>query len=179
MNISVFIATSLDGFIARSDGSIDWLMEASQKAKDEDMGYDSFMAMSDYLIMGRNSYEKVLSFDAWPYKGEKVIVISRTLKAEDITLEGIELYCGALEDLVARLRDEKCGQLYIDGGKLIQSFLRHNLITDMTITTIPLLLGEGISLFGALDSDISFALEFSKSFPSGFVQSKYKVDKRL
>ncbi len=175
MNVSVFIATSLDGFIARPDGDIDWLMEASQKAIGEDMGYESFMAMSDYLIMGRNSYEKVLSFDEWPYEGQKVIVISSTLKSEDIKLEGVELFSGALEDLVARLRDAKCGQLYIDGGRLIQSFLNQNLITDMTITTIPILLGSGISLFGAREHDVPLELEFSKSFPSGFVQNKYTV----
>lgn len=175
MNISVFIATSLDGYIARRDGNIDWLMEASEAAKDEDMGYESFMAMSDYLIMGRNSFEKVLSFESWPYAGEKVIVVSKTLSALESKPEGVEFFSGELEDLVARLRDEKCQQLYIDGGRLIQSFLAKNLITDMTITTTPILLGSGLSLFGDLSKDIKLKLEFSKSFPSGFIQSKYRV----
>ena len=175
MNVSVFIATSLDGFIARSNGDIEWLNEASVKAKDEDMGYESFMAMSDYLIMGRRSYEKVLSFDTWPYEGERVIVVSKTLSTLDEKLENVELFSGVLSELVARCESEQCTQLYIDGGALIHSFLREGFITDMTITTIPLLLGSGISLFGALEKDVELNLEFSKSFPSGFIQSKYKV----
>ncbi len=171
----VFIAASLDGFIARRDGDLDWLMK--QSTEGEDHGYDAFMASMDGLVIGRGSYEKVLTFVEWPYP-KPVVVLSRTLSEQDLR-----------DDLVGRVRilnveprpimdtlsAEGWARVYVDGGQLIQAFLREGLICDMTLTRIPILLGTGIPLFGSLDRDIHLEHVETKAFPSGLVTSKYEV----
>lgn len=177
MRASVFIATSLDGFIARKDGSIDWLMAAGGEPNDsEDFGYKTFFDTIDYMIMGRNSMEKVLSFPEWPYEGKRVIVLSRTLTAAPAALAGkIELYSGNLKELMMRLQDEGCQRVYVDGGKTIQTFINEGLITDLTITTIPVLLGEGLTLFGKTPADIKLNHVETIAYANGFVQSTYEM----
>ena len=176
MKVSVFIATSLDGYIARSDGDIDWLMEADNSGGEEDYGYKEFSDTVDCMVMGRNSMEVVMRFPEWPYKGKRVVVLSNTLKEVASQLKDkIELYSGSLTKLVAGLKSDGCKRIYIDGGKAIQSFINDDLITDITITRIPILLGEGLSLFGDTTRDIKLKHIESKSFPSGFVRSTYEV----
>ncbi len=174
MRTSVFIAQSLDGFIAKKDGDIEWLNEASQKAKDEDLGYESFMESCDYLIMGKNSFMKVLSFDTWPYDGEKVIVVSSTLKRLPEDIKNVTLFNGDIKDLHTKLKNENCKKLYIDGGKLISSFLNENLVTDITVTNIPIFLGKGIKLFNNVNTKLQFKAKESTVFPSGLVKIKYE-----
>lgn len=181
MKVSVFIATSLDGFIARPDGSLDWLPgsgEGGGAAEAEDHGWTAFWESVDCLVMGRKTFAKVLELapGAWPYEGTRVIVLSHTLTAVPETLAGkAEVYAGDLAALVQKLAAEGHERLYIDGGVVIQSFLRQGLVTDMTITTMPVLIGEGIPLFGPLEEDIQLKLVSSRSFASGFVQSMYAV----
>jgi len=157
----VFIATSLDGFIARADGDIDWLSQRDDPA--EDHGYSAFIADKDVIVMGRGSYEKVLTFESWFYD-RPVVVLSEQL---------------AHSPVPAALMEELAGQgvhrVYVDGGQLVQSFLRDGLVADMVITTVPVLIGSGRPLFGRLQQDVDLKLVSSCCFPSGLVQSTYRL----
>lgn len=175
MKVTVFIATSLDGFIARNDGNLDWLTEASQSATGEEYGYDELVQSIDYLVMGRGTFEAVAQFPDWPYEGTKVIILSKKIEVLPKGLENkAELYRGSIEKLYERFQQEDCQGLYIDGGKTVQSFLRAGLVTDIIITKIPILLGEGLPLFGKLEKDIPLKLIEVKGFPSGFVRMHYQ-----
>lgn len=171
----VFIAVSLDGFIARQDGDIDWLMKHSTEG--EDHGYDEFIGSVDGLVMGRASYEKVLTFGDWPYS-KPVVVLSRTLASGDVceTLHGkVRIVDSSPQETMQNLSDEGWRRAYVDGGQVIQSFLRDGLIRDITVTRIPILLGSGLPLFGQLDHDLDLKHVKTKAYPSGLVQSKYEV----
>ena len=175
MKVSAFIATSLDGYIARPNGDINWLMEADNSGGKEDYGYKEFSATVDCMVMGRNSMEMVMSFPEWPYEGKRVVVLSNTLKEIPLQLKNkVELYSGSLIMLITGLKNDGCKHVYIDGGKTIQSFINEELITDITITKIPVLLGEGLSLFGEINQDIKLKHIESKTYPSGFVKSTYE-----
>ena len=166
----IFIASSLDGFIAREDGAIDWLEERG--SSDEDHGYEPFMAGIDAILMGRGTYEKVLEFEPWPYE-KAVVVLSSTLAGSAVPerLAGkVRVVNLSPQAVLAMLHAEGCKRLYVDGGQLIQSFLREGLIEDMVLTLIPVLLGGGRKLFGALAADISLEHLSTTSFPSGLVQ---------
>ncbi len=171
----VFIATSLDGFIARTDGDIDWLLQRDDPT--EDHGYTTFIADKDAIVMGRGTYEKVLAMGPWSYD-RPVTVLSRQLANTPVpdSLRGkvrfSDLPPGALMEELAR---ENVKRIYVDGGKVVQSFLRDGLIADMIVTTVPLLIGSGRPLFGALTKDIDMQLVDSRHFPSGLVQSTYRV----
>lgn len=174
MQVSANIATSLDGFIARENGEIDWLPDLGDES--EDYGFSEFFSSIDCLVMGRNSLEVVLAFPDWPYEGKRVIVLSSSMKQIPEKVEGkVELYSGSLADLLEKLSTEHCSRIYVDGGRTIQSFLNEGLLTDITITTIPVLLGKGIRLFGEVKEDIFLGHNDTKSFPSGFVQSSYEI----
>ncbi len=177
--VSVFIATSLDGFIARPDGNIDWLNRANAAVPDgEDCGYGNFIETVDTIVMGRNTFEQVLTFDQWAYGDRQVIVLSKTGVVIPHTLSKTVSTTSALpEVLIDRLTVAGAQHLYIDGGQTIQSFLRVGLIQELTITVIPILLGQGKPLFGALESDISLQHISTHAYPFGFVQSKYYVVK--
>ena len=177
MKVSAFIATSLDGYIAKPDGDINWLMEADNSGAKEDYGYKEFSDSIDCMVMGRNTMEMVMSFPEWPYENKRVIVLSNTLKITPSQLnDKVKFYSGSLIKLVTQLKNEGCKRLYIDGGKTIQAFINEELLTDITITTIPILLGEGLSLFGKTNHDIKLKLLESNSYPSGFVKSTYEID---
>jgi dihydrofolate reductase len=172
---SVYIATSLDGFIARENGAIDWLMDANASVPPgEDCGYAEFMRTVDVLIMGRNTYKQVAQFEPWPYDGKRVVVLSSKVPVFR-TGPGIRLEASTESPrlLLKRLDEQGCKRAYIDGGKVIQSFLRDGLINEITITTIPVLLGSGRRLFGNLSSDMKLHLASFKSFEFGFTQSTY------
>lgn len=171
----VFIATSLDGFIARPDGDIDWLL--ARDASDEDHGYTRFIAEIDAIVMGRGTFEKVQGFAPWPYE-RPVLVLSASLAGAPVPerLVGkVRVVDLSPEDALVALRAEGCRRVYVDGGKLIQSFLRRGLIEDLVITLVPVLLGAGRPLFGPLEADVSLAHEATVSFPSGLVQMRYRV----
>jgi dihydrofolate reductase len=174
---SVFIATSLDGFISRDDGSIDWLMKANTLVPPgEDGGYKSFISTVDGLIMGRNSYEKVLSFDEWPYGNLPVVVLSsQTITIPEQLRPCVSSSAETPAALVQRLSEQGATHLYIDGGVTIQGFLANNLINEMIITLVPVLLGSGRSLFGSLKQDIEFQHLATRTIDGGFVQIKYRI----
>ena len=173
MKSSVYIAASLDGFIARPDGDIDWLGEPSKVG--EDYGYEKFMDTVDFLVMGRNTYEKVLSFGQWPYTKPVVVLTSRPLDIPDDIASKVETMSGSPADIVDELSKRGAEHLYIDGGKTIQSFLDANLIQRIIITRIPILLGGGIPLFGPLQQDIRLRHIETRAFADGNVQCEYEV----
>lgn len=176
-NCSVFIATSLDGYIARANGSIDWLNEAnSSVTPGDDCGYGKFMADVDALVMGRNTFEQVLTFDSWPYGSIPVVVMTH----REISLPGNLQPSVSVSDespsaIAARLAKRGAKKIYVDGGITIQSFLAAGLIDDITITVIPVLLGSGRPLFGPLPADVRLVHESTTAFEFGFVQNRYRV----
>jgi len=176
LKCSVFIAISLDGFIARKNGAIDWLNDPAHADEGEDYGYKAFFDSVDIMVMGRNTYELALTFDAWPYSGKKVVVLSSgTPNIPENLAASVEIMSGAPEEVARRLAQNGARHAYMDGGVTIQRFLQAGLIQEMIITTIPILIGEGIPLFGNLDHDIRFQHVETKAYPSGLVQSKYQV----
>ncbi|MGO3741395.1 dihydrofolate reductase family protein [Kerstersia sp.] len=177
ISCAVFIASSLDGFIARPDGAIDWLEQANQTVPaGEDCGYAAFMADVDLLVMGRNTFDKVMSFPEWPYAGLPVWVVTRTpLAPGQILPAGVHLTAELPGELADRARQQGYRKLYIDGGRLIQSFLQAGLISEITVTSIPVLLGQGRRLFDTLPGDIPLKLLSAQAYPFGFVQSRYQV----
>jgi dihydrofolate reductase len=170
----VYIATSLDGFIARSDGSLDWLPQNAPAG--EDYGYAEFMSSVDAIVMGRGTYETCLTFGEWPYRTKRTIVLSSGPMAvrEDLRtkVEASSLSPRALAD---HLEATGAHSAYVDGGKTIQSFLREDLIDELTITTVPVLIGAGRPLFGDLDADVHLELVSARGFASGLVQRRYRV----
>lgn len=171
---SVFCGVSLDGFIARPDGALDFL-EGDGTAEMGDHGYDAFMAGIDAIVMGRNTFEKVMSFEAWPYAKKVIVLSSRPLELARANARGadIEVMNAAPKELVAALAACGLHHLYIDGGITVQRFLRAGLIDRLIVTQLPVLIGQGIALFGTLDHDIPLKLVESRSFPGGLVQSEY------
>jgi dihydrofolate reductase len=176
MKTSVFVATSLDGFIARKDGGLDWLGDAGESG--EDYGFKAFMDSVDVLVMGRNTYEKVMTFGDWPY-GEKPVVVlsSRTVEIPAAPQATVSYSSETPRELVERLSTKGASHLYVDGGITIQRFLDAGLIDELTITRIPVLLGEGIPLFGRLAKDLSLYHLQTRVFSNGYVQSTYGVRK--
>ncbi|WP_153913007.1 dihydrofolate reductase family protein [Shewanella sp. TC10] len=156
MSNVVFIATSLDGYIADKDNNLDWLHEIPNP-EGSDMGFNAFMDRIDALVMGRNTYEKVMSFDCdWPYH-KPVFVLSNTLTKVPAELaDKVFIVKDELLQVVAELNAKGFNELYIDGGVTIQNFLKQDLIDELIITTIPTLLGGGISLFGELAAPLKF-----------------------
>jgi dihydrofolate reductase len=168
---SVFIATSLDGFIARRDGGLDWL-----PADAEPHGYEEFIATVDAIVIGRKTFEVVLAFESWPYGTRPVVVLSSTPSAWTApAAAACEFMTGSPVEIVEQLSDRGYNHLYVDGGITIQRFLDAGLIQRIVITRIPVLLGDGIPLFGRLGHDIPLRHIGTRAFPSGMVQSEYIV----
>lgn len=169
----VFIATSLDGFIAAKDGGIEWL-HSIPNPEGIDMGYGKFFAEIDAVVMGRNTFETVCGFDmAWPYQ-KPVFVLSNSISAiPEKYRPHAELVQGTLQEVLEIIHAKGCFRLYIDGGKTIQSFLKEDRIDEMTITIIPFLLGEGIPLFGSLPARLEFECVDSKIYLSKVVQNHF------
>jgi dihydrofolate reductase len=169
---SVFIATSVDGYIARKDGGLDWLPADGG----EPHGYDEFIATVDAIVIGRKTFETVLTYHVWPYETRPVVVLSSTLPGVNVPPGAVcEVMSGAPRDIVARLEARGMRHIYVDGGRTIQGFLEERLIQKMTITRVPILLGSGIPLFGILPHDIKLQHLASQSYASGLVKSEYQV----
>jgi dihydrofolate reductase len=168
---SVFIAASLDGFIARANDDLDWLPADGG----EPHGYDEFMATVDALVIGRRTFEKVLTFDTWPYGKKPVVVLSTRALAPGPPGAVVERMSGAPAEIVSQLAARGVGHIYVDGGITIQRFLQAGLIQRLIITRIPVLLGEGIPLFGALQGDIVLRHVGTRQYAGGLVQSEYVV----
>ncbi|MDQ1452546.1 MAG: hypothetical protein QOK38_2412 [Acidobacteriaceae bacterium] len=177
MTISVFVGTSLDGFIARPNGDFDFLPAGGG----EPHGYEEFIASVDAIVMGRNTFETVLTLGAWPYGDKRVVVLSsRPLSSTSIDLSAarggrVEQMAGPPEQIVSQLAASGAHHLYVDGGITIQRFLRAGLIQRLTITRVPVLIGEGIPLFGSLPHDVQLRHITTRHYPSGLVSSEYHV----
>jgi dihydrofolate reductase len=172
----VFIATSLDGFIARSNGSLDWLLQVQATAPvGEDFGYAAFMAGIDALVMGRKTFETVLAFDSWPYPGRLVHVMSRSgaLHIPRALEPSVRQTRQAPAELLRQLAHSGVRRICLDGGELIQAFLSDDLVDRMTITTVPMLPGEGRRPFGPLPADRAWTLDGVRHWDGGLVQARY------
>jgi dihydrofolate reductase len=167
---SVYIATSLDGFIARSNGGIDWLSIVERPG--EDYGFKDFFDSVDTMVMGRKTYETALGFDAWHYAGKRVVVLTHSPQAPR---HGEEFFSGDLTELVERLGAERSERVYVDGGAVIAQFLGAQLIDDVTLSVIPILLGEGVPLAPRVGHDVRLQLAEHRAFESGLVQLTYRV----
>jgi dihydrofolate reductase len=172
MRASVFVGTSVDGFIARPDGGLDFLPAGGG----EPHGYDEFIATVDTIVIGRKTFETVLTFEAWPYGDKRVVVLSgRPLDLSVVRGGVVEQMGGPPAEIVARLAATGARHLYVDGGITIQRFLEAGLIQRLVITRVPVLIGAGIPLFGTLPRDIPLRHVMTRHYPSGLVQSEYAV----
>jgi dihydrofolate reductase len=172
MTASVFIGTSLDGFIARPNDDLDFLPPGGG----EPHGYNEFIATIDAIVIGRKTFERVLTMGPWPYGDKHVVVLSsRPLDLSKATGGIVEQMAGTPAEIVSQLAATGAHHLYIDGGITIQRFLRAGLIQRLIITRVPVLIGEGVPLFGALPHDIRLRHVATRHFPSGLVQSEYHV----
>ena len=172
MSVSVFIGTSVDGFIARPNGALDFLPEGGG----EPHGYKEFIASVDAIVIGRNTFEKVLTLGPWPYGDKRVVVLSsRPLDLSKAVGGIVEQMAGTPAEIVSQLAASGAHHLYIDGGITIQRFLRAGLIQRLIITRVPVLIGEGVPLFGALPHDIRLRHVATRHYPSGLVQSEYHI----
>ena len=179
MKASVYVATSLDGFIARRDGSIDWLDEANGAVPEgEDCGFAAFMDSVDVLIMGRRTYEQVLSFGQWPYGQTPVVVLSHSPITVPPYLAATVSFCSeSPRALLDRLAEEGAKHVYIDGGTTIHGFLQESAIDAITITSVPVVIGDGIPLFARMDKAIKLTHVNTTVYDFGFVQSTYRLNR--
>jgi len=172
MRTIVYVGTSLDGFIARKDGDIDWLVKYQNK--EVHTSYHEFISRIDAMVIGRGTFEKVIEFPEWPYE-KKVFVLSSSLKQiPEIINDKATLVAMKPAALLNYLSDKGFSNIYVDGGKVIQSFLKEDLIDELIITRVPELIGTGIPLFGYLDKDLQFEHISTNIYSDGLVKSQYK-----
>ena len=172
MTVSVFIGTSVDGFIARPNGDLDFLPEGGG----EPHGYDEFMASVDALVIGRKTFETVLTFATWPYGNKRVVVLSsRPVDFSAVRGGVVEQMAGPPAEIVRKLAASGVRHVYVDGGVTIQGFLRAGLVQRLIITRVPVLIGDGIPLFGSLPRDVRLQHVATQHYPSGLVKSEYRV----
>jgi dihydrofolate reductase len=171
MTVSVFVGTSVDSFIARPNGNLDFLPPGGG----EPHGYNEFIATVDAIVIGRKTFETVLAMEAWPYGDKRVVVLS----SHPIDLSGargvVEQMAGPPVEIVSRLAASGAHHLYVDGGITIQRFLQAGLIQRLVITRVPVLIGDGVPLFGSLPRDIRLRHIATRHYPSGLVQSEYQI----
>ena len=173
MLVSVFVGVSVDGFIARKNGALDFLPPNGG----EPHGYDEFIKSIDAIVIGRNTYEIVLGLGGWAYGKKRVVVLSsRPLDFSAIRGGKVEQMSGEPKEILARLAETGAKHLYVDGGITIQRFLRARLVDKLTVTRVPVLIGEGIPLFGSLPADIRLSHIATTSYKSGLVKSEYSVN---
>ncbi len=176
----VFIATSVDGYIARPDGALDWLTDPPTQdghvpayaGSDAPPDYEAFTTDVTHLVMGRATYETVATFEPWPYAAFSTIVLSTTLSAsadERITV------VSSIEQAVALLNAESAGKVYLDGGQVITAFLAAGLIEELTIARAPVILGAGLPLFGALPHPVALVHLGTSTTATGMTSTRYRI----
>lgn len=173
MRMSVFVGISVDGFMARANGELDFL----DVSGDEPHGYEEFIASVDTLVIGRKTFETVLGFGSWPYGRKRVVVLSSGRPLDFSAVQGgtVEQMGGAPAEIVSKLATSGAQSLYVDGGITIQRFLSAGLIDRLIITRVPVLIGSGIPLFGALPHDVRLRHVSTRQYPSGLVTTEYEV----
>ena len=190
MKCSIFIAPSVDGYIATEDDGVNWLETVGKAISEEEASSDlmkhfnmsmpNYMKDVDCMIIGRKLMEVLSSFnltpEQWPYGDTKIIVLSNTMKEPSVNLKDrVEMYYGPIRELITKLEKEGYKHAYVDGGTTITTFLNLELINEMTLTLAPVLLGSGIPLFGKLLKQISLEDAQATAFPNNFIEIKYKV----
>lgn len=171
MKASVFVGVSVDGFLARPNGALDFLPPGGGEAH----GYEEFMASVDALVIGRNTFDIVLAFEEWPYGAKPVFVLSTRPLPPVPKGALVEHMSGEPAEILKQLEARDIRHVYVDGGITIQRFLRAGLIQRLTITRVPVLIGSGIPLFGALPRDVALRHVATRHYASGLVQSEYEV----
>ena len=172
MLVSVFVGASLDGFLARPDGALDFLPPGGG----EPHGYDEFIKTVDAIVIGHKTFEVILNYPVWPYGQKRVVVLSgRPLDLSVVRGVVVEQMRGEPAEIVAKLSASGANHLYVDGGITIQRFLRAGLVQRIVVTRVPVLIGEGIPLFGSLPHDVRLEHVATQSYASGLVKSEYKV----
>jgi len=174
---AVFVGISLDGFIARPNGDLDWLT-GDGDGDSAEYGYNEFIADIDAIVMGRKTFEKALTFDKWYYGKKRVVVL--TNHAIDLSVAHarggvVAVMAGSPTEIVSKLATSGARRLYVDGGITIQEFMRVGLIQRLIISRLPVLIGDGIPLFGSLPRDIRLSHIETRTYPGGMVQSEYRV----
>jgi len=168
----IYIAASIDGYIATKNGGIDWLHEQPNPEED-DYGYADFISHIDAMVMGRHTFDKVRSFGEWPYK-KKAFVLSTSLnEVPEELIDKVEITSGSPNEIISKLNAAGYNNLYIDGGIVIQKFLEHDLIDEMIITRIPILLGSGIPLFGKLNNPLRFIHKNTEVYNQALIKSHF------
>lgn len=168
--VSIYIASSIDGYIARKDGGLDWLEYVH--TGNEDYGFEKFMSSIDAVVMGRKTYEVVTGLDEWAYKNKRVIVLSNSFNT---VRKEAELFSGELTKLLSQLHAENIKHIWIDGGVTISRFLEAGLVDEITISIIAMVLGSGIPLFSVMNQEHKCRLISMQSYPSSLAQLKYEV----
>jgi dihydrofolate reductase len=172
MIVSVFIGTSVDGFIARANGAFDFLPQGGG----EPHGYDEFLTSVDALVIGRKTFETVLALPVWPYGDKRVVVLSsKPVDFSAVRGGVVEQMAGPPADIVSTLAVRGAQRIYVDGGITIQRFLRAGVIQRLIITRVPVLIGDGIPLFGSLPRDLRLRHVATQQYDSGLVKSEYHV----
>lgn len=176
MKLSVFCGVSVDGFLARNNGALDFLDAGGQ----EPHGFEEFFASVDVLVIGRKTYEVVLGFGGWAY-GKKPVVVLSTQSLDFSSIQGavVEQTSGEPAEIVERLKARGFQHAYIDGGITIQRFLAAGLIDRMIVTRVPILIGEGIPLFGSLPHDILLSHAATRTYNGGLVQTEYEIPRAV
>lgn len=170
--VSVYIASSIDGYIARNDGNLDWLNYGHEG--DEDYGFKNFYNSIDALILGRKTYEVVSAFEEWPYKGKRVVVLSHSLKN---ARDEVELFSGDISELLSKMYSEDIRHVWVDGGITASNFIKAGFVDELTISIIAMVLGSGIPLFSDNIREHKCRLITHQSYHSGLVQLKYALVK--
>jgi dihydrofolate reductase len=171
MMVSVFVGTSVDGFIARPNGDLDFLPPGGG----EPHGYDEFIATVDAIVIGRKTFETVLGMEEWPYADKRMVVLSSHHIDLSAARGVVEQMAGPPSDILSQLATSGIRHVYVDGGITIQGFLRAGLIQRLVITRVPVLIGDGTPLFGSLPHDIRLHHVATRHYPSGLVQSEYHL----
>lgn len=175
--VSVFVGVSLDGFLARENGDLDW-MQGPGGAGGGDYGYDDFIKRIDVLVMGRGTFEKVLTFTSWPYGEMPVIVLThRPIRIPTKLRRTVESSSGAPKEILNRLVERGWLRVYVDGGRTIQAFLAAGVVDELVLSRLPILIGAGIPLFGPLPEDVRLTHVGTRPFAGGMVQSTYEVER--
>ena len=169
MKASVFVGMSVDGFIARANGDLDFLPPGGG----EPHGYDEFIATVDALVIGRNTFETVLTFDTWPYAKPVFVLSTRPLATRRWAVA--ERMSGVPADIMSQLATRSIRHICVDGGITIQRFLQAGLVQRLIITRVPVLIGTGIPLFGAIAHDVALTHVMTRAYPTGLVTSEYAV----
>ena len=174
MRVSIFVGTSVDGFLARLDGALDFL--SAGETEGAPTGFEEFLASVDAIVMGRNTWDVVLPMPAWPYGATPVFVLSHRDLPATPAGAAVERISGEPREVVAALGARGFRHLYVDGGATIQAFLRAGLVGNLTVTSVPVLIGSGIALFGRLDADLPLRHLSTRVLPGGAVQSVYEIE---